>query len=74
MVKRTVRYWDVVCEEREHRWIMAAFFPMTNLKAQISKNLKRLGTRSFAPEQAIGQAIDFHLAIGSKRKAERCTI
>ena len=30
-----------------------------------------LGTRSFAPEQAIGQAVDFHLAIGSKRKEER---
>ena len=30
-----------------------------------------LGTRSFAPEQAIGQAIDFHNAIGGKRKQER---
>jgi selenocysteine lyase/cysteine desulfurase len=32
---------------------------------------KRLGTRSFPTELAIGSAIDFHLAIGSKRKEER---
>ena len=30
-----------------------------------------LGTRSFAPEQAIAQAVDFHNAIGSRRKQER---
>ncbi|MFN8340821.1 MAG: aminotransferase class V-fold PLP-dependent enzyme [Cyclobacteriaceae bacterium] len=35
------------------------------------RKFEALGTRSFAPEQAIGQAIDFHLAIGSKRKQER---
>jgi len=35
------------------------------------RKFEALGTRSFAPEQAIGQAIDFHLAIGSKRKEER---
>jgi selenocysteine lyase/cysteine desulfurase len=30
-----------------------------------------LGTRSFAAEMAIGNAIDFHLMIGAKRKEER---
>lgn len=35
------------------------------------RKFEALGTRSFAPEQAIGQALDFHLAIGSKRKEER---
>ena len=35
------------------------------------RKFETLGTRSFAPEQAIGQAIDFHNAIGSKRKEER---
>jgi len=32
---------------------------------------ERLGTRSFASEMAIGSALDFHLAIGSKRKEDR---
>ncbi len=35
------------------------------------RKFEALGTRSFAPEQAIGQAIDFHTAIGGKRKQER---
>jgi selenocysteine lyase/cysteine desulfurase len=35
------------------------------------RKFEALGTRSFAPEQAIGQAIDFHNAIGGKRKEER---
>ena len=35
------------------------------------RKFETLGTRSFAPEQAIGQAVDFHNAIGSKRKEER---
>ncbi len=35
------------------------------------RKFEALGTRSFAPEQAIGQAIDFHNAIGSRRKQER---
>lgn len=35
------------------------------------RKFEALGTRSFAPEQAIGQAIDFHNAIGSKRKQDR---
>lgn len=35
------------------------------------RKFETLGTRSFAPEQAIGQAVDFHNAIGTKRKEER---
>ena len=35
------------------------------------RKFETLGTRSFAPEQAIGQAIDFHNAIGPARKEER---
>ncbi len=35
------------------------------------RKFENLGTRSFAPEQAIGQAIDFHHAIGAERKRAR---
>ena len=35
------------------------------------QKFERMGTRSFASEMAIGSALDFHLAIGSKRKEER---
>ncbi|HOW25509.1 MAG TPA: aminotransferase class V-fold PLP-dependent enzyme [Bacteroidales bacterium] len=40
------------------------------LSDQIVK-FERLGTRSFATEMAIGSALDFHLAIGTRRKEER---
>ena len=46
-------------------------FPNDKPQSADIRKFETLGTRSFAPEQAIGQAIDFHLAIGSKRKAER---
>jgi selenocysteine lyase/cysteine desulfurase len=32
---------------------------------------ERMGTRSFPTEMAIGSALDFHMAIGSKRKEDR---
>jgi selenocysteine lyase/cysteine desulfurase len=32
---------------------------------------ERMGTRSFSTEMAIGTALDFHLAIGTKRKENR---
>ena len=35
------------------------------------RKFESLGTRSFAAEMAIGNAIDFHYLIGSKRKEER---
>jgi selenocysteine lyase/cysteine desulfurase len=46
-------------------------FPNDKPQSPDIKKFETLGTRSFAPEQAIGQAIDFHQAIGSKRKEER---
>jgi selenocysteine lyase/cysteine desulfurase len=46
-------------------------FPNDRPTADDIRKFETLGTRSFAPEQAIGQAIDFHNAIGTKRKEER---
>ncbi|MBI1769155.1 MAG: aminotransferase class V-fold PLP-dependent enzyme [Bacteroidetes bacterium] len=46
-------------------------FPTDKPQSSDIKKFEALGTRSFAPEQAIGQAIDFHNAIGGKRKQER---
>jgi selenocysteine lyase/cysteine desulfurase len=46
-------------------------FPTDKPQSPDIKKFEALGTRSFAPEQAIGQAIDFHNAIGGKRKQER---
>lgn len=46
-------------------------FPGDKPQADDIRKFETLGTRSFAPEQAIGHAIDFHHAIGSKRKQER---
>lgn len=46
-------------------------FPTDKPQSSDIRKFEALGTRSFAPEQAIGQAIDFHNAIGGKRKQER---
>ncbi len=46
-------------------------FPTDKPQSNDIRKFEALGTRSFAPEQAIGQAIDFHNAIGGKRKQER---
>ena len=46
-------------------------FPNDKPQSNDIRKYEVLGTRSFAPEQAIGQAIDFHHAIGSKRKEAR---
>jgi selenocysteine lyase/cysteine desulfurase len=46
-------------------------FPNDKPQSGDIRKFENLGTRSFAPEQAIGQAIDFQNAIGSKRKEER---
>jgi selenocysteine lyase/cysteine desulfurase len=46
-------------------------FPNDKPQSADIRKFEVLGTRSFPTEQAIGQAIDFHLAIGSKRKEER---
>lgn len=46
-------------------------FPNDKPQSADIRKFETLGTRSFAQEQAIGQAIDFHNAIGNKRKEER---
>jgi len=46
-------------------------FPNDKPQSDDIRKFEALGTRSFAPEQAIGQAIDFHLAIGAARKQQR---
>lgn len=46
-------------------------FPTDKPQSPDIRKFEALGTRSFAPEQAIGQAIDFHQAIGARRKQER---
>jgi selenocysteine lyase/cysteine desulfurase len=48
-----------------------ALFPDDKPLSEDIRKFERLGTRSFASEMAIGSSLDFHLAIGSKRKEER---
>ena len=55
-------------ENIEKTW---PIFPIDKPQSADVRKFEALGTRSFAPEQAIGQAVDFHNAIGSKRKQER---
>ncbi|MBS1488077.1 MAG: aminotransferase class V-fold PLP-dependent enzyme [Bacteroidetes bacterium] len=56
---------------KEHIGKTWPLFPIDKPTSTDIKKFEALGTRSFAPEQAIGQAIDFHHAIGSRRKQER---
>lgn len=46
-------------------------FPNDKPQSSDIRKFEALGTRSFAIEQAIAHATEFHLAIGSKRKQER---
>ena len=46
-------------------------FAAPNPEQDDIRKFEHLGTRSFAIEQAIGQAIDFHQMIGRARKAKR---
>ncbi len=55
-------------ENIEKTW---PIFPIDKPQSADVRKFEALGTRSFAPEQAIGQALDFHNAIGSRRKQER---
>jgi selenocysteine lyase/cysteine desulfurase len=57
--------------KKEHIEKTWPIFPIDKPQSADIRKFEALGTRSFAPEQAIGQAIDFHLAIGGKRKQER---
>ena len=49
--------WPLVCNDKPN--------------GEDIRKFETLGTRSFPIEQAIGEAINFHNAIGSKRKQER---
>lgn len=48
-----------------------ALYPDPNPQGDKITKFEALGTRSFASEMAIGGSLDFHLAIGSKRKENR---
>ncbi len=48
-----------------------SLFPDDQPLSEDIRKFERLGTRSFASEMAIGTSLDFHLAIGSKRKESR---
>ncbi len=48
-----------------------ALYPDANPLGDKITKFEALGTRSFASEMAIGGSLDFHLAIGSKRKETR---
>ena len=53
---------------------IAGLWPLLPSEKPQSSDIRKfevIGTRSFAAEQAISQAIDFHNAIGAKRKEER---
>lgn len=51
------KIWPLVCNDQP--------------KGKDIRKFETLGTRSFPIEQGIGEAINFHTAIGSKRKEER---
>ena len=51
------KIWPLFCNDKPHSTDIRKF--------------ETIGTRSFPIEQAIGEAINFHNAIGSKRKQER---
>jgi selenocysteine lyase/cysteine desulfurase len=57
--------------KKEHISSLWPLFPNDKPQSGDIRKFETLGTRSFAPEQAIAQAIDFHHAIGSKRKEAR---
>lgn len=57
--------------EKENIAGLWPLFPNDKPQGSDIRKFEALGTRSFAVEQAIAQAIEFHLAIGSKRKQER---
>src|SRR5580698_824104 len=54
---KIAKIWPLLCDDTPHSSDIRKF--------------ENLGTRSFPIEQGIGEAINFHEAIGSKRKQER---
>jgi selenocysteine lyase/cysteine desulfurase len=57
--------------KKEHIASLWPLIPDHDPERDDIRKFESLGTRSFAPEQAIGQAIDFHNAIGASRKRAR---
>jgi selenocysteine lyase/cysteine desulfurase len=57
--------------KKEHIASLWPLIPDHDPERDDIRKFESLGTRSFAPEQAIGQAIDFHNAIGASRKRSR---
>ncbi|RYY65434.1 MAG: aminotransferase class V-fold PLP-dependent enzyme [Chitinophagaceae bacterium] len=55
--EKIANIWPLLCNDKP--------------EADDIRKFETIGTRSFAIEQAIGEAINFHNAIGSKRKQER---
>jgi selenocysteine lyase/cysteine desulfurase len=51
------KIWPLLCNDKPH--------------SNDIRKFETLGTRSFPIEQGIGEAVNFHMAIGSKRKEER---
>ncbi len=51
------KIWPLLCNDKPH--------------SEDIRKFETLGTRSFPIEQGIGEAVNFHVAIGSKRKEER---
>jgi selenocysteine lyase/cysteine desulfurase len=51
------KIWPLLCNDKPHSTDIRKF--------------ETLGTRSFPIEQGIGEAVNFHMAIGPKRKEER---
>jgi len=54
---KIAKVWPLLCDD--------------NPQSGDIRKFENLGTRSFPIEQGIGEAINFHLAIGSKRKEDR---
>ena len=55
--EKIAKVWPLLCDD--------------NPQSGDIRKFENIGTRSFPIEQGIGEAINFHLAIGSKRKEER---
>ena len=55
--EKIAKIWPLLCDDNPHSGDIRKF--------------ENLGTRSFPIEQGIGEAINFHEGIGSKRKEER---
>jgi selenocysteine lyase/cysteine desulfurase len=57
--------------KQDHIGSLYPLFAHSDPELNDIRKFESLGTRSFAIEQAIGQAIDFHLSIGGQLKQER---